>query len=221
VVVGDLDSPELDESDRHHLGKALRLRPGEQLSATDGRGGIRPLVWKAGGQVQPAGEIVREPRPSPPVAVAFPPVKGDRPDWAVQKLTELGVDRILLLHTDRTVVRWEGDRGSAHLLRLRRVAKAAVMQSRGRWLPEVSAADFDSLRGCGDVAMAVQGAAGRVSLARPILLIGPEGGWSAGEESAPGITRVGLGPTVLRSETAAVAAGVLLCALRSGLVASA
>ncbi|MBV9411855.1 MAG: 16S rRNA (uracil(1498)-N(3))-methyltransferase, partial [Acidimicrobiia bacterium] len=55
------------------------------------------------------------------------------------------------------------------------------------------------------------------SLDRPVVLVGPEGGW-ADEEAATGVSRVGLGPTVLRTETAAVAAGALLCALRAGLV---
>ncbi|TMK82626.1 MAG: RNA methyltransferase, partial [Actinobacteria bacterium] len=56
------------------------------------------------------------------------------------------------------------------------------------------------------------------SLDRPLVLVGPEGGWTEEEASAP-LARVGLGPTVLRAETAAVAAGTLLCALRAGVVA--
>ena len=56
------------------------------------------------------------------------------------------------------------------------------------------------------------------SLARPVVLVGPEGGWSD-DELAAGLPTVGLGPNVLRTETAAVAAGTLLVALRSGLLA--
>jgi 16S rRNA (uracil1498-N3)-methyltransferase len=55
------------------------------------------------------------------------------------------------------------------------------------------------------------------SLERPFVLVGPEGGWD-GAELACGLPLVGLGPNVLRSETAAVTAGALLCALRVGLV---
>ena len=54
------------------------------------------------------------------------------------------------------------------------------------------------------------------SVRAPAVAVGPEGGWDPAEGS--GRPRVGLGPTVLRAETAAVAAGLLLCALREGLV---
>ncbi len=55
------------------------------------------------------------------------------------------------------------------------------------------------------------------SLSRPVVLVGPEGGW-APEELALGLPAVDLGPSVLRTESAAVAAGLLLCSLRAGLV---
>ena len=78
-----------------------------------------------------------EPAADPPVTVAFAPPKGDRPEWAVQKLTELGVDRIVPLVAARSVVRWTGDRAAAPVERLRRVAREAAMQSRRAWLPVV------------------------------------------------------------------------------------
>ncbi len=74
------------------------------------------------------------------MTVAFSPVKGDRPEWAVQKLTELGVDRIVPLVAARSVVRWTGDRGAAVVERWRRVAREAAMQSRRAWLPAVEEA---------------------------------------------------------------------------------
>jgi 16S rRNA (uracil1498-N3)-methyltransferase len=155
------------------------------------------------------------------LTVAFAPVKGDRPDWAVQKLTEIGVDRVVFLQAERGVVRWDEGRKAANMERYHRVARAAVMQSRSRWLPELGTADFGwfvARHGRdGAVAMATPGATERPSLDHPTVLVGPEGGWSPGEEAA-GLAKVGLGPGVLRSETAAVVAGALLCALRSGLV---
>jgi 16S rRNA (uracil1498-N3)-methyltransferase len=129
----------------------------------------------------------------------------------------VGVDRIVLMETDRSVVRWEGSRASSHLARLRKVARQALMQSRGCWLPEVSGVvPFSSLARCTGAALAAP-AGGPPSLAYNTVLIGPEGGWSPAEE-AEGLPTVSLGPGVMRSETAAVAAGVLLAALRSGLV---
>jgi 16S rRNA (uracil1498-N3)-methyltransferase len=164
------------------------------------------------------------------VTVGFVPVKGDRPEWAVQKLTELGVDRIVVLTSDRSVVRWEGARLASHLLRLERVARAAVMQSRQLWLPsilggvEVTAAlgggvDGATAAGGGDSPPALADMGGDPPAAGVhTILVGPEGGWSDAERSAAGSRRVSLGPSVLRAETAAVAAGVLLTALRAGLV---
>jgi 16S rRNA U1498 N3-methylase RsmE len=58
---------------------------------------------------------------------------------------------------------------------------------------------------------------GPPSLERPVVLVGPEGGWDE-SELASGLPLVTLGPTVLRAETAAMAAGVLLCGLRAGVV---
>ena len=62
------------------------------------------------------------------IAVAIP--KQDRPEWLVQKATELGIDRIVFLHAERSVVRWDGARAERHLTRLARVAGEAMMQSR-------------------------------------------------------------------------------------------
>jgi 16S rRNA (uracil1498-N3)-methyltransferase len=217
VIVADVGSPELDDNDRHHLGAVLRLRPGEMVSATDGRGAWRPCRYEADGTLASDGEVRRAPRPSPRLTVGFPPVKGDRPEWAVQKLTEIGVDRIIILRTHRGVVRWDAGRAEHHLARLRAVVRQAVMQSRQTWVPEVSGPeDAASLAARPEVAMAAQ-IGGPPTLAAPMVLVGPEGGWSPDEE-AKATTLVRLGPGLLRTESAAVAAGVLLAALRSGLV---
>jgi 16S rRNA (uracil1498-N3)-methyltransferase len=217
VVVADLDAPVLDPADAHHLSAVLRLRPGEPVGVTDGEGGWRPCRLGTGASLDPDGEVAREDRSGPPVTIAFAPVKGDRPEWAVQKLTEVGVDRIVLMQTDRGVVRWGEGRAGSHVERLRKVARQAVMQSRGLWLPEVSGVvPFFSLATGEGVARAAVGGS-PPSLERTTVLVGPEGGWSPAEEAAA-VATVGLGSEVLRSETAAVAAGVLLAALRSGLV---
>jgi 16S rRNA (uracil1498-N3)-methyltransferase len=217
VIVAELEAPELAAADRHHLGSVLRLRPDEFVSVTDGRGGWRPCRVGAGSDLVPEGDIVRTSRPQPPVTIGFAPVKGHRPEWAVQKLTELGVDRIVVLVTERSVVRWEGERGHRHLDKLRSVVHQAAMQSRQLWLPEV--VGFEAARTLADqprVAMAAPGGA-PPNLEHPTVLVGPEGGWTAAELAAARAT-VDLGPGVLRTESAAVAAGVLLTALRAGLV---
>ncbi len=217
VVVADLSAPEIDGEDAHHLGSVLRLRPGEAVGATDGSGGWRLCRFGSDASLAVDGEIHRADRPRPRLTVAFAPVKGDRPEWAVQKLTELGVDRIVLLHADRSVVRWEGSRSASHLDRLRKVARQALMQSRLCWLPEIEGVwEFSQVAQAPGAALADPDGT-PPSLDFPTLLVGPEGGWSPAEQ-AFGLERVALGPAVLRSESAAVAAGVLLSALRAGLV---
>ena len=77
-------------------------------------------------------------RLEPALTVAFAPIKGERPEWVVQKLTELGIDRIVPLRSERSVVRWTAQRGQAAVERLRRVAREAAAQCRRVWLPEVA-----------------------------------------------------------------------------------
>jgi RsmE family RNA methyltransferase len=90
------------------------------------------------------------------------------------------------------------------------------MQSRRNRLPEVTdPLPFADVAVAGAALAEAGGAA--PSLERPFVLVGPEGGWDR-TELARRLPLVGLGPNVLRAETAAVAAGVLLCALRAGLV---
>jgi 16S rRNA (uracil1498-N3)-methyltransferase len=193
----------------------LRLRAGDEITVSDGAGGRR--LCRFGPALEPAGEIERQPRLAPTVTVGFAVVKGQRPEWAVQKLTEIGVDRIVPLVAARSVVRWPAGEASTQLSRLRRVAREAAMQSRRVWLPVVAGvAGVEELAATPGVALAHPGGEAP-ALDRPVVLVGPEGGWDDGElASAPAL--VGLGPSVLRTETAAVVAGTLLCALRSGVV---
>lgn len=212
VFVADVEHPELEDADRHHLQKALRLRPGAPLVVADGAGAWRPVRF--GAELEAIGEVAVEPRPAPALTVGLTPTKGDRPEWAVQKLTELAVDHIVILRTERSVVRWEGDREAHHLERLRRVAREAAMQSHRLWLPTVEG--VHTLDDHPGAALADPG--GRPPAATDgVVLCGPEGGWSDAERAAA-TDRVGLGPAILRAETAAVTAGALLVALREGLV---
>jgi len=216
AFVVDLSEPELSPDDRRHLARVLRLRPGEDVTVSDGAGRWRLCRFADG--LEPIGEIQHDERPEPPVTIAVALTKGERLDWAVQKLTELGVDTVVPMAAARSVVRWDGDRAGHHTERLRRIARQAAMQSRRTWLPAVT--DVHSFAEAAAIAGATIAVPGGEppSLRSPVVLVGPEGGWSEEEEGA-GHPGVGLGPTILRVETAAVAAGALLCGLRSGLVA--
>jgi 16S rRNA (uracil1498-N3)-methyltransferase len=217
VFVADLDDPKLDDVDRHHLERVLRLRAGEEVTASDGRGGWRRCMFEAGGALRPNGEVEQRPRPAPLITIAFALTKGDKPELTVQKLTELGVDRIVPFVAARSVVRWDVDRAARQVERLRRVAREAAMQCRRAHLPEVAdVADFATVAQLPGAVLADAG--GRPpALATPVVLVGPEGGWSD-EERAAGPAPVGLGDHVLRAETAAITAAALWTALRSGRV---
>jgi 16S rRNA (uracil1498-N3)-methyltransferase len=218
VFVDDLASPEITEEDDHHLCRVLRLRPGAVVVAADGTGRWRPCRLAPGG-LQVDGPVVHCPAPTPAVTVAFVPVKGERPEWVVQKLTELGVDRIVVLRSARSVVRWDRGEDDARraLDRLARVARAAAAQSRRPTLPRLEgitdlAATATALA---PVPLAVADPSGGQGLGEhTAVAVGPEGGWTDDELAVAGPHVVGLGPTVLRAETAAVAVGVLLCTRR-------
>jgi 16S rRNA (uracil1498-N3)-methyltransferase len=217
VIVTDLDTPMLDPADCHHLESVRRLRPGESVSVTDGRGGWRLCSFLGSGLLRPEGEAVRGARPLPAITIGLAPVKGERTEWAIQKLTELGVDRIVMLIAARSVVHWDTERARRHLDKLAVVARQAVMQSRQMWLPEVTGMDrVDDWSGRPGVALAEPDGAAP-TLDNATVLIGPEGGWTTAERESARAT-VTLGPAVLRTESAAVAAGVLLTALRAGVV---
>jgi 16S rRNA (uracil1498-N3)-methyltransferase len=176
------------------------------------------------GRLAPGGEGAGTPARAPALSVGFALVKGEKPEWIVQKLTECGVDRILPFVAERSVVRWDEAKAARNAERLQRVAVEAAMQSRRVWLPEVAPvrpfAAVVAEGGAGVVLADAEG--GPLSMSvdgpAPVVLVGPEGGWSTGEREAAGGRFVRFGPTILRAETAAVAAGVLLSALRSGAV---
>jgi 16S rRNA (uracil1498-N3)-methyltransferase len=206
VFVTSLDDPQPEPDDAHHLFRVLRLRDGESVTVSDGQGGWR-RTEVSGTTLRPIGEIERDQEP-PRVTIAVAIPKGDRCEWMVQKLTELDVSEIVLLHCDRSVVRWTGERAAKQLARVHRVAREASMQSRRVWLPAV----------VGPVAFAEAAARTGAVLAEPdgddeigatvsCIIIGPEGGFSP-DELAAGLPRARLARTVLRVETAAVVAAV-------------
>ena len=218
VFVEDLELCEPSEADSHHLFRVRRLRDGEAVVASDGVGAWRLCRASAGG-LAPDGELVVEPRAEPLLCVAFAPVKGDRSEWAVAKLTELGCDRIVALSTERAAVRWSRSSALRALDRWRRVVREAAVQSRRVWLPEVDGPlPVSHFAGDASVAMGLPGGPALAAECSTIL-IGPEGGWSDAERSLE-IPSAGLGPNVLRTETAALAAGVLAAGIRQGTVAA-
>jgi 16S rRNA (uracil1498-N3)-methyltransferase len=210
VLVQDVAAPQLDAEALHHLSRVLRLRRGETVTVTDGIGGWRCCVFTGEG-VEVSSEAFGERRPEPPLTIAVAPPKGERLEWLVAKCTEVGIDRFVLLDAEHSVVRWTGERADRQLARLRRVSVEASMQSRRVWLPEICGPTraVEVLPG-----LAVAEPGGRPVAADDVAIaVGPEGGWSA-KELEVAAASVTLGANILRVETAAVAAAVLMVSHR-------
>jgi len=245
VFVHDLDAPELSTDDEHHLRRVLRLRSGETITLTDGAGRWAPAQWTGGlapaPSVELAGPAVLDESLGPAVGVGVAAVSGgaDRIDWAVQKLTEIGVDHVMVFVADRSGVRWDAARLAKQEARHKRQAREAAMQSRRTTLPRLgvvsssSAAVADLADLCGDCLRAdfdgpsladrtmgsTSGGGSVPELAAhddrlPSVLVGPPGGWSE-EELALIPATCSFGSTVLRTETAAMVAATLLMAHRT------
>lgn len=214
VLVDDLAAVPIDAADRHHLGSVLRLRGGELVTATDGQGRWRRCRWSADGTLAPDGPIVVDERASgrQPVTVACAIPKGDRPEWIVEKLSEIGVDTVVWLETRRGVVCWTAERASKNRERLAKIARAAAMQSRRTTVMAVEGpASLAAVLVRPGVAIADPDGEQQLPEGARTVVVGPEGGFDP-DEVPSGLPRVRLAPTVLRVETAAILAGSLLVA---------
>ena len=216
VFVATLERPTLDDADAHHLGRVLRLRAGDVLTAADGAGRWRECTYRATAQLEISGEVFEEPVPEPPITIAFALTKADKPELVVQKLTELGVDRVVAFRAARSIVLWDDAKAARNVERWRAVAREAAMQSRRSRLPIIEPiSTFAEVAGRPGAALAAAGGA-PPGLHLPTVLVGPEGGW-APEEEATRLPRVAFGDHVLRAETAAITACSVVTAIRSRL----
>ena len=207
VFVDAINAPVLDEVDAHHLLRVLRVKPSDAVTVSDGKGKWCSAVLNADASINATSEVFTTVAPSWHLTVAFSLVKGDRPEWTVQKLTEIGIDEIVVLApTVRSVVRWDHDRSNKNIERLRRVAREAAMQSRRTWLPNVHG--VTELSTIANLFIADPSGV-CLDASHRAIAVGPEGGFAPQEtEDCDGL--VSLGDTVLRAETAAVSAAVLM-----------
>ena len=207
VFVDAINAPVLDEVDAHHLLRVLRVKPSDAVTVSDGKGKWCSAVLNADASINATSEVFTTVAPSWHLTVAFSLVKGDRPEWTVQKLTEIGIDEIVVLApTVRSVVRWNHDRSHKNIERLRRVAREAAMQSRRTWLPNVHG--VTELSTIANLFIADPSGV-CLDASHRAIAVGPEGGFAPQEtEDCDGL--VSLGDTVLRAETAAVSAAVLM-----------
>lgn len=213
----------LDAGEAHRVAHVWRLAAGDAIVVFDGRGHEYPAlierVGKSGVTVK-AGEAIAIDRESPlAVTLAQGISSGERMDYTVQKAVELGVRAIQPLATERAVVRLGAERAAKRVAHWQAVAVAACEQCGRNRVPEVLPVGELAtwLAGVPQAALKLTLAPGAKlalrELAQPpgpiVLLAGPEGGFAPREladAEARGFTPVRLGPRVLRTETAALAA---------------
>ena len=235
LLVGQRDLYQLDDVNGHHLHRVLRVRAGELVTLTDGFGAwVTTVVDDVSrpGVLRHVEGVFRADRPVPGLEVGFALTKAEKPEWVIQKLTELGITAVVPLIAERSVVRWEAERAAKNVARFHTIAREAIQQSRQIWLPTLhspqSLTDFAGNRHAESYARCDRGGgalddffrkATAAGLSREVdgavagttvsLVVGPEGGWSPRErELVP--TAVELVASVLRAETAALVAGALL-----------
>jgi 16S rRNA (uracil1498-N3)-methyltransferase len=218
----------LEGPEGRHAATVKRLRPGEAVLLSDGRGGLAHAVVDAAGRDTVDLTITRRADAGPPtprVLLAQALVKGDRGELAVELATEAGADGILPWRAARCVARWEeGPRGEKALARWRSTVREAAKQARRPWLPAVeepvTTAALARRVAAVDLAIVLHEAASERLADVPLpplgdllLVVGPEGGVTDAEIDAlvaAGARSVRLGPEVLRASTAgAVALGAL------------
>lgn len=218
-------SIELEAGPAHYIARVLRMRVGDQLILFNGCGGQYRATIEAVDKksvVVATGEfeaLERESNLQLHLGIAMS--RGERMDWVIQKATELGISAISPLLSERTEVKLKGDRQDKKLKHWQQIATSACEQcGRNRvplvhppqaleqWLAAVQA----------DVKLVLHHRAGTATppatSPRSIaLLVGPEGGLSASEITAAelaGFNPLQLGPRVLRTETAPLAAIAIL-----------
>lgn len=223
------DNVRLTGPEGRHAATSRRLRPGEWVDLTDGAGRVAECVVVAAGrdELELAVRARREEQPPTPrlvVVQALP--KGDRGELAVELMTEVGVDAVVPWAASRCVPRWHGERGARSLARWRVKAREAAKQSRRAFLPDIAepATTRTVAKLLADAAVGVvlheEASTGLGSLplrtgGDVVVVVGPEGGLTPEELAAfeeAGAVTAGLGPTVLRTSTAGVAAAAVLLA---------
>ncbi|MDQ4047625.1 MAG: 16S rRNA (uracil(1498)-N(3))-methyltransferase [Actinomycetota bacterium] len=230
----------LDGAEARHAVTVKRLSAGESVDIADGAGRrITGTVTK----VAPAeltvecSSVTVEDRPAVRLVLVQALAKGDRDELAIETATELGIDAVVPWQSDRSIVRWKGERAAKAHGKWQSAVSAAAKQARRAWIPEVRAAvDTSGLaKKVADAALAVilhedavrplrgvlaewhEAALQNAALqsqepCEVLLIVGPEGGISPREVtklcSAGAVTAL-LGPHVLRSSTAGPAAVVV------------
>lgn len=207
--------------EHHYLGRVRRARPGDRVELVDGAGRRAAAVIARIGEteteltVDAPEAIVAAP---PHVRALIPLIKGDRMDLCLEKLVEVGCDEIVVWPAARAVVKLEPERREARLGKYAAMIQAAARQCgraqipQVRWADSLAAAIGSLPPGLRLVLDPTSDAPLDATGATDVTLVsGPEGGLAPAElEALSTLTPVGLGPRILRAETAPVIATAII-----------
>ena len=218
-------SIELEPGPSQHLSRVLRMKPGDSIILFDGTGGQYPATISALGRKSVVAitadfdPVERESGLCLHLGIAIS--RGERMDWVVQKATELGVSAITPLRSERTEVRLSGERAEKKLRHWQQIATSACEQCGRNRLPNIQPAQnlaqwVSGVEADTRLVLHHRASSARTDATSPssiALLVGPEGGLSPDEITAAEqaqFSSLQLGPRVLRTETAPLAAIAIL-----------
>lgn len=216
----------LPAEESHHIDRVLRLLPGSTIFISDGKGRSfkASITGKEKNRVKVKLLTALDERVEPPVSVTLVQglPKGEKMDIIVQKAVELGVEAVMPVVTERSVVSFSPEKARRKQERWQRIARAAAAQSQRCRIPKVyPVCPFpDILKKCSDLDLVlllyekeqhygIKDITGNRSISSIMVIVGPEGGLTREEADlarAAGAQSVRLGPRILRTETAALAA---------------
>ena len=210
----------LSSNDEHHILHVMRMKKGEEIEVvSDGRVFLCRIDKTNPLEVSVIHEIENDVELKEDVTLLFALTKGDKIDLVLQKATELGVKKVALISSERTVVNYDNKDIDKKLQRFAKIMKEASEQSHRlivptllgiydlKNLPKEAFSDLNYVayeKDANDISGAFSGLQKGKSIT---ILVGPEGGFSEQEISrlvAQGFIRTSLGKRILRAETAAI-----------------
>lgn len=226
-----------DEVTRHV--QVLRLQPGDTIVLFNGEGGeySAEIIEMERRDTKVRVDSFRDVEAEPPyrLTLAQGIAGSDKMDWLIEKAVELGATNFVPLTTSRSVVRLSGERAQRRQLHWKRIVQSACEQCGRNRLPDVAPSreigtwlgGMPKTAAEGELRVILSPRANASFASLPydppkgevIVLVGPEGGFSSAEEAAAeshGFVPVGLGPRVLRTETAGIAVLAALAARWGG-----
>lgn len=225
------DTATITGDDAHHITSVLRLRVGDWIVLTDGEGHRwRSKLTEVGKKQITAHltEPLQQPEQKTSITLAQSVIKPDRMEWVIQKSVELGCAKIIPITTERTIPRLKNETSEKKISRWQKIAIEAMKQCGASYTPVISElSNFKDLiiksKNYSKAILFFEGEdkarlrdifnSEDLKEENILIIIGPEGGFSKEEidlARATGVVTAGLGPLILRVETAAIASLTLV-----------